>query len=112
MASSRREYFRRTRKVRMRESSPSVPGWIGLACGLASALLFLIVVILSFRHGGEAQVAVGTIGLIALILAIGGLALGIMGVLEEHVRPIPPRAALVVGAGMSVLLAVLYVYGF
>ncbi len=111
MAKSRREYFRRTRKVRMRELKSSKTGWIGLACGLAAALLFLIVVILSYRRAGDALFYVGTVGLIGLVLAVGGLILGIMGVREEGVRPIPPRSSVVVGAGMTVLLAVLYFVG-
>ncbi len=112
MAKSRREYFRRTRKVRMRDLHHSRSGWIGLACGLASALLFLVVVVLSYRRAGEALFYVGSIGLIALVLSLGGMVLGIIGIREEKARPIPPRIALVIGAGMSVLLAALYIYGF
>ncbi len=112
MASSRREYFRRTRKVRMRELSHSRPGWIGLICGLAAGVVFLIAVALSFQNEGEALFYVGSAGLIALILSLGGLILGIMGVREEKVRPVPPRISIVVGAAMSALLAGLYIYGF
>ncbi len=112
MSKGRREYFRRTRKVRMRELNYSVTGWIGLIFDLASAALFLITVILSYRKEGEALFYVGSIGLFALILSAGGLALGIMGNMEENIRPIPPRIAIAVGAVMSALLAGLYIYGF
>ncbi len=112
MSKSRRKYFRRTRKVRMRELNHSKPGWIGLICALASVLLFFIAVILSYLRGGEARLFVGIIGLFALVLSVGGLALGIMGEREEDIRPIPPRTAIAVGAGMSILLAVLYFSGF
>ncbi len=111
MSRSRREYFRRTRKVRMRELSYSVPGWIGLIFGLASAMLFLTAVIMSYRRAGEALFYVGSTGMFALILSVGGLALGIMGVMEENIRPVPPRLAIVIGAVMSALLAGLYFYG-
>ncbi len=111
MAKSRREYYRRTRKVRMRELSHSRPGWIGLACGLVSGILFWIAVAMSFRRSGEAPFYVGSIGMFALILSAGGLALGILGTVEENIRPIPPRAAIVIGALMSVLLVILYIYG-
>ncbi len=112
MANSRREYLRRTRKVRMRERSHSWPGWIGLLCGLAAALLSLLAVIFSYRAVGDAAFFVGSMALFALILSVGGLVLGIMGMQEEDVRPIPPRIATAVCAGMSVLLFVLYTNGF
>ncbi len=112
MARSRREYFRRTRKVRMRQLKHSVSGWIGLACGLAAVVLFLIAVILSYRHAGEAMFYVGSVGLFGLILSVGGLIMGIMGIREEDVRPLTPRIATAVGAGMTVLLAILYFCGF
>ncbi len=112
MANSRREYLRRTRKVRMRELGHSWPGWIGLLCGLAAAVLFLLAVIFSYRAVGDAAFFVGSMALFALILSVGGLVMGIMGMQEEDVRPIPPRAATALCAGMSVLLFVLFVNGF
>ncbi len=112
MASSRREYFRRTRKVRMRELSHSKPGWIGLICGLGAAVLFLIAVVFSYRGVGEARFYIGIMGLFGLVLSVGGLILGIMGAREEKVRQAPPRIAVVVGAGMTILLAILYLSGF
>ncbi len=111
MAKSRREYYRRTRKVRMRELSHSKPGWIGLICGLASGILFWFAVAMSFGRSGEAPFYVGSVGMFALILSVGGLALGILGAVEENIRPIPPRIAIVIGAAMSILLVVLYIFG-
>ncbi len=103
--------MRRTRKVRMREKKPSISGLIGLGCGLAAAVLFVIAAVFAYRRGGDAAFFVGTIGLFGLVLAVGGLVMGIMGLREEDVRPLPPRAATALGAGMTVLLAVLYFIG-
>ncbi len=96
----------------MRELDHSWPGWLGLLCGLAAAVLFLLAVIFSYRAEGDARFGVGSMALFALILSVGGLVMGIMGMQEEDVRPIPPRAATAVCAGMSVLLFVLYANGF
>ncbi|MCC8152367.1 MAG: hypothetical protein LIO96_13240 [Lachnospiraceae bacterium] len=104
MANSRKEYFRRTRKTRMRNLNHSVTGWIG-------AGLFCVSVGLSFYYGGEAEFFVGTAGLIALVLAAGALVLGILAVREEKVRPVPPRISLVLGLIMTVVLGGLYTYG-
>ncbi len=112
MASSRREYLRRTRKVRMRELHHSVTAWIGLSCGCGAAFLFVLAVILAYRLGGEARYSVGSLGLFGLILSVGGLVLGILGLREEKVRPLPPRFSVAVGGGMTLVLVILYVIGF
>ncbi len=111
MSKSRREYFRRTRKVRMRDLSPSKSGWTGLICGLGSLLLFWISVILSFFSEGDASFYVGSISLIGLVLAIGAIVMGIMGTREEKVRPVTPRISIGAGVVMTVLLVGLYIYG-
>ncbi len=111
MTKGRREYFRRTRKVRMRELHYSTPGWIGLCCNLGAVILFLAAVTVSYRRAGDALFYVGTVGLFALVLSLGGMVLGIVGVREEDVRPMPPRIDIVIGVGMSALLAGLYFYG-
>ncbi|MCD8150383.1 MAG: DUF6142 family protein [Clostridiales bacterium] len=112
MANSRKEYFRRTRKTRMRDLKHSVTGWIGAVAAICAAGLFCVSVGFSFYYGGEAEFFVGTAGLIALVLAAGALVLGILAVREEKVRPVPPRISLVLGVIMTVVLGGLYTYGF
>ncbi|MCD8365847.1 MAG: DUF6142 family protein [Clostridiales bacterium] len=111
MANSRKQYFRRTRKTRMRDLKHSVTGWIGAVAAVGAAGLFLISVSFSYFYGGEAEFLAGTAGLIALVLAVGAFVLGILAVREEKVRPAPPRISLVLGLIMTILLAGLYTYG-
>ncbi|MCD8045401.1 MAG: hypothetical protein LUE90_01875 [Clostridiales bacterium] len=111
MASKRREYFRKTRKKRMRDLKHSVTGWTGMVSALLAAVLFAVSVGFSFCRGGEAEVLVGSVGLIALVLAAGALVLGILAVREEKVRPVPPRVSLALGIIMTALLGGLYTYG-
>ncbi|MCD8230622.1 MAG: DUF6142 family protein [Clostridiales bacterium] len=111
MASRRREYFRKTRKVRMRDLKHSVTGWLGMISALLSAGLFVVSVCFSYYYKGDADIYVGSVGLLALVLAAGAFVLGILAVREEKVRPVPPRMSLALGMVMTVLLVGLYAYG-
>ncbi len=111
MSKSRRDYFRRTRKVRLRDLHHSKAGWMGLAAGLASFVMFWISVILSYANGGDAKYYVGALGLIGLVLAVGGLVMSVMGAKEEGARPITPRIGVAVCVVMMIMYAVLYICG-
>ncbi|MCD7982358.1 MAG: DUF6142 family protein [Clostridiales bacterium] len=111
MANRRREYFRKTRKTRMRDLKHSKTGWIGTLCALAAAALFLVSVIYSYFCEGEAGFSVGTAGLIGLVLAVGALILGIIGIREPKTRPVPPRTGIILGAVLTAVLGGLYTYG-
>ena len=111
MAKSRREYFRKTRKTRLRELKHTKTGWCGMAAALLAAVLFLVSVIVSFASSGDAGVLAGSVSLIGLVLAAGALVLGIMAVREPKIRPIPPRTAIILGGILTVVLAGLYISG-
>ena len=87
MANSRREYFRKTRKSRLRELKHSRTGWCGMVSAIAAAVLFVVSVALSFTAAGEAAFPAGTVSLIGLVLAAGAFVLGIMAVREPKIRP-------------------------
>ncbi|MCC8082139.1 MAG: hypothetical protein LIO80_09065 [Lachnospiraceae bacterium] len=112
MANRRRTYFRKTRKTRLRNLKHSKTGWIGMLCACAAAALFLVSVIYSFLHAGDAGFQVGSAGLIGMVLAVGSLVLGIFAIREQKVRPVPPRISLILGAVMTAMLGGLYTYGF
>lgn len=111
MANSRREYFRRTRKVRLRELKHSRQGIIAMIAAIAAAVLFVVSVMISYRQNGEGEYYVGSIGLIGLALAAGALILGILGIREPKVRPGAPRTGIVLGAVMTIVLGSLYAAG-
>ena len=111
MANSRREYFRKTRKSRLRELKHSRTGWCGMVSAIAAAVLFVVSVALSFTAAGEAAFPAGTVSLIGLVLAAGDFVLGIMAVREPKIRPLPPRTALILGGILTVVLAALYISG-
>lgn len=111
MASSRRQYFRKTRKTRLRDLKHSKQGLIGMAASLTAVVLFAVSVSWSFLQAGEAEFQVGSLGLIGLVLAVGALILGILGVREQKVRLAPPRTGIVLGLIMTVVFGGLYAYG-
>ncbi len=111
MASSRREYFRRTRKVRMRELTHSKSGWTGAVAAFLAVLLFFASVLLSYKNGGEADWLVGSLGLFGLVLSLGAFCLGIVSLREERVRPAAPQISFWLGLVMTILLGGLYAFG-
>lgn len=111
MAKSRREYFRKTRKTRLRELKHSKTGWCGMAAALLAAALFVVSVVLSYTSAGDAGFPAGSVSLIGLVMAAGALVLGIMAVREPKIRPIPPRTAIILGGILTVVLAGLYISG-
>ena len=102
MANSRREYFRKTRKSRLRELKHSRTGWCGMVSAIAAAVLFVVSVALSFTAAGAAAFPARTVSLIGLVLAAGR---------EPKIRPLPPRTALILGGILTVVLAALYISG-
>ena len=89
MASSRREYFRRTRKTRMRDLKHSPTGILSFCTAMAALAVFLTAVVQSFLASGEGGYKVGGMGLIGLILALGALLCGIFAVKEPNQTAAP-----------------------
>ena len=112
MANKRKEYFRRTRKSRMRDLKPSPTGMISFVCALASVLCFLVSVIKSYQMAGNADFTVGSFCLVGLVLALGAWIMGVMSMKEKDIRPLPPRPGIVLGVILTFALGGMYVYGF
>lgn len=112
MANNRRKYFRRTRKTRMRDLKQSPAGILSFCAAAAACAAFCAAVILSFRANGQAEVFVGGIGLVGLVLSAGAFACGILAVKEPKIRPLAPRCGLTMGAVMTAVFVCMYAYGF
>lgn len=111
MASNRRKYYQRTRKSRMRNRKRSKAGVLSVIFSLAAILFFVLCIGKSFLDGGEADLSIGIYGLIGLVLAAGGMMLGIFGMREQEVRTIAPKAGVTMGTLMTIALAGLYIAG-
>jgi len=112
MANRRREYFRKTRKTRIRDLKHSRTGWIGMLCAWTAAAVFIVSAVYSFFYAGDAGFQVGSTGLVGLVLAVGAFILGILAVREQKVRPVPPRISMILGAVLTAVFGGLYAYGF
>ncbi|SCI76272.1 Uncharacterised protein [uncultured Roseburia sp.] len=109
--SSRRQYFRKTRKVRRREQKNSVTGILSGIFGLTALVMFFVSVIKTFQSGGNSGFLLGTAGLFGLVFAAGAFALGILAFKEKNIRLIPPRTGAVSGGILAVVYLGLYIYG-
>ena len=109
--SSRRQYFRKTRKVRRREQKNSLTGILSGSFGLAALVLFLVSVIKTFQDGGSSGFLLGAAGLFGLVFAAGAFALGLLAFKEKNIRLIPPRTGAVSGGILTVVYLGLYIYG-
>lgn len=58
-------------------------GVISTVLGCISLLVFVILIYVSFRHGGNGGIYIGSIGLTGFIISVMGLIFGIMGFKEE-----------------------------
>ena len=109
MANSRREYFRKNRKILTREQKQTVSGILSACFGIAAAVLFGVTVIRSFQAEGDAGTYTGTAGLLGLVFALGAVAL--VSFREKNIRVIPPRTGIIFGGILTVVFGCLYIYG-
>lgn len=96
----------------MRELKQSPTGLLSMTSAFAAIVFFLFAVARSFQMSGNANVYVGSFGLVALVLALGAWIMGIQCMREQNVRPIPPRMGMILGAILTLVLGGMYVYGW
>ena len=111
MANSRREYFRKNRKVLRREQKQTVSGIMSACFGIASVILFAGTVINAFRAEGDAGTYTGTAGLLGLVFAAGAVALAVAAFREKNIRMVLPRTGIISGGILTVVFGCLYIYG-
>lgn len=111
MASKRKEYFRRTRKSRMRDLKHSPTGILSLISALLSAACLGAAVVKSYQMSGGADYVTGSLCLVGLVLAVGGWILGALGMREPNIRPVPPKTGIALGVILTFALGSMYAYG-
>lgn len=111
MASNRREYYKKNRKRIKRDLKNTLNGVLSACFGWAAVVLFLVGIGRSFVHDGAAGVLLGTMGLLGLVLAIGGVIMGFFAFKEPNIRPALPRLGMITGGILTVVYIVLYIVG-
>lgn len=105
------ETVRKTGKFKFTEKKQSVKGFVSLAFDLAAVVLFVGALAKSAAAGGQADLYVGSQGVLALILGVVGLALGISGYRGTNVFLLVPKAGIIAGLAISAAGVLLYVAG-
>lgn len=111
MSSSRREYFRKNRKILKREQKQTASGILSACFGITAAVLFAGTVIKAFRAHGAAGTYNGAAGLFGLVFAAGAVALAVAAFREKNIRMIPPRTGIISGGILTAVFCCLYIYG-
>lgn len=102
---------RRTRKFKFTEKKQSVKGLLSVVFDIAAVVTILDTVIVSVAAGGEADLYIGSRGVLALILSAAGLILGVSGVREKDVFQAVPRGGTIAGLIVTAAIVCVYVFG-
>ena len=104
--------MRRRKSYKFTEKSQSKKGIISFGISVASVLLYLIFIFLSFKQEGNLSPYYGSVGVLAMIFSVVALIVSIIGMTEEDTFKFFPRLAI----GISILAVLLwggtYVLGF
>ncbi|MCI8991170.1 MAG: hypothetical protein HFG80_00345 [Eubacterium sp.] len=102
---------RRTRKFKFTEKKQSVKGLLSIVFDIAAIVLILDTVMKSVAAKGEANLYIGSRGVLALIIAIAGLTLGIAGIREKDVFMAVPKSGTIAGIIVTAVIVCVYVFG-
>ena len=86
-------------------------GMFALGMAALSGVLFVAVVFLSFRSGGNGSLYLGSVGVASLLLSVGGFILAVAGLKEENSFRFFPCLAAVVSFVTAGIWTALYVAG-
>lgn len=111
MASNRREYYKQNRKRIKRELKNTLNGVLSACFGCGGVVLFIASVCRSFGQAGAAGVLLGSLGLLGLLCAAGGVAFGILALREPNIRPALPRLGVITGGICGAVFLILYIMG-
>lgn len=103
---------RHKRNYKFTEKTQSKRGMAGLATALTSMVIFVAVVVNSFRNGGSGSMYLGSAGVFSLLLAFAALILAIGSLREENSFKLFPYLATFFSFLTTGVWVVLYTLGF
>jgi len=71
---------RRRKEIKLTTIKENENGIVAFACGVISMISFVVLVLISFLHGGRSGAGIGLIGLFSMIFAIVGLVYGTINI--------------------------------
>lgn len=103
--------MRRRNSYKFADKKHSKRGKISLALAVLSLIAAIGMVVLSIQNDGNANVYIGSAGLLALILTVVSLVIGLSSLLEESYKLFPVLGSICSGLMLAGWVAV-YVLGF
>lgn len=102
----------RKRKYTFTEKTQSKRAITALALGVLSLTIFVIVIVNSFRSGGNGSMYLGSAGVTSMLLAITAFVLAVRSLFEQETFKFIPYLSVVISFCATGIWVCLYIAGF
>lgn len=90
----------------------AVKGIVATALAVAALILFAVIIYISFKHGGEADMWIGSFALISILLGVVGLVLGLMSFRNENSYKLFAQIGSFLNVFVLLIWGLIYMIGF
>lgn len=90
----------------------AVKGIVATLLAVAALILFVVIIYISFRHGGEADMWIGSLALISILLGMVGLILGLMSFRNENSYKLFAQIGSFLNVFVLLIWGLIYMIGF
>lgn len=90
----------------------AVKGIVATALAVAALILFAVIIYISFKHGGEADMWIGSLALISILLGVVGLVLGLMSFRNENSYKLFAQIGSFLNVFVLLIWGLIYMIGF
>ena len=90
----------------------AVKGMIATALAVVALIIFAAIIYISFKNGGEAQMWIGSLALISILLGFVGLILGLMSFRNENTYRLFAQIGSFLNVFVLLIWGLIYMIGF
>lgn len=90
----------------------AVKGIVATVLAVAALIVFATVIYISFKNGGEAEMWIGSMALISILLGIVGLILGLMSFTSENSYKLFSQIGSFLNVFVLLIWGLIYMIGF
>lgn len=102
---------RKKRKI-YTDKKHAVKGIVATALAVAALMVFAALIYISFKHGGEADMWIGSLALISILLGVLGLILGLMSFRNENTYKLFAQIGSFLNVFVLLIWGLIYMIGF
>ena len=99
------------REVRRKTIQENENGIVAFACGVISAISFIVLIFISFLNKGDAGLTVGIIGMMSMIISLVGLIIGTIHIKTGDKSYFFSKAGFFINVIVVVIWALVFVFG-